>query len=233
MLTARISEDGLRMEFGGFVLLEGEEKGTFQPEAEGAKYELPLKARGNNGELGAKRQGTEAQPLTWPADFPENYDTLPLIKDGNKQLYVQRNGRLTADPYTDNTRRNVKRSVVTVEKQASAKRMYSQTIKDENIVWPDGNVRQIAIDIKANNPMTPEEFKAQKSQASQRRQATVAQQIVNQDSHFLIPSLIDKWKAQGKDAETISNLIETMGFTDGLAKLHGEKKYTDIPLPTA
>lgn len=222
----------------GFLILgfipEAQDKDGFTAEEAGNKYNVPLKARGENGELGLSRDTkknpvTEKNPLRWPADFAENYDALPLIKDGKSDLYVTATGKLTTEPYTDTSRRNIKSFVLKLDKQASPKRFYRTTIKDPELVWAeDGRVRKMAIEIKANDPVTPDEMAERKTQATQKRQATTAQQIVSKDTHLLIPPLINKWLAQRKDASTIYTLLESMEFLDGLKTLQAEGKFLEI-----
>lgn len=217
----------------GFIP-EAEDKDGFTAEEEGNKYFVPLKARGNDGVLGLSRDVkahpiTDKNPLRWPADFPADYDSLPLIKDGKSDLYVANTGKLTTEPYTDNSRRNIKSFVLKIEKQARPKRFYRTTIKDPELAWDeDGKVRKMAIEIKANDPVTPEEMAERKTQATQKRQATTAQQIVSKDTHLLIPPLIGKWQSQKKDPATIYTLLESMEFLDGLKTLQAEGKFLEI-----
>jgi len=204
----------------GFIPMEGED--GFGEETAGMEYTIPLKARGDSmGHLGLSDSGkqkvaqnktaAQKQSLVYPADFTSDYEDLSLLKDGNKQLYVKNDGTLTADPYHDNDRRRVKSFIVTVPRQASNKRMFNKTINDENIIWPDGKVRRIAMEIKANDPMSPEEFREKKLQATSKRQQTSVAQIVQNDAAKLTAPLISKWRAAGKDNATIRTLLESMG----------------------
>lgn len=226
---ATLSGDKKGIVLTAFLPFDGDE--GFTEEAEGNSYEVPLKARGDNGVLATTRENIETakkNPLKFPADFPPAYDTLPVIKDGKKDMYVVSDGRLTTDPYVDENRRNIKSVIVKMPRQASAKRTYGTRINDANIVWPDGMIRKLAIDIKANNPQTPEDFEASKSQATQKRQATVARQIVESDSAMLIPPLIRKWQAGGKSTEVILVNLENMDLLEGLKELQSKGQFTDI-----
>ena len=197
----------------GFIPFEGED--GFSEEQEGNEYAIPLSARGVDGTLalsdaGKAKLASKKGNLEYPADFAENYMDLPLLKDGKSNLYVRHDGKLTTEPYVNNDRRNIKSFIVLLPKQATPKRTYGVRATPD-VVWPDGKLRKIMLDIKANNPMTREEFAAQKAQATQKRQATSVAQVVANDAGKLVAPLIAKWRAANKDNATIKTLLEGMG----------------------
>lgn len=213
----------------GFIPFDGDE--GFNDEKEGAKYSIPLTARGNNGDIStalsetgrrkfeankalAKDAKTYAR-LSWSAgDFAENYTEFPLIKDGMKQMYVTDRGTLTTDPYNDpDNKKSVKSFICLLPKQATANRTYGVRLTPD-WTWPDGRVRKLIIDIKANNPMTPEEAKEAKAQATQKRQATSVQAIVERDAATLVKPLVTRMLSEKKPLATIRTLITGM-FGEG------------------
>lgn len=218
-LTCMLSPDKKSLIILGNLPFDGEE--GFSEEAEGSSYFIPLKARGAEGLLHivSGKKASKTDPLTL-ADFGEFdsmgrnpvYAALPVIKDGKKDMYVRTDGSLTTDPYSDAFRRNIKKDVVQVPVQATPKRMYRVNVADKSLVWNDGKVRKLAIEIKANNPLTPEEFEATKSQASQRRQTTNVQRVLAEDSTVLANAVIARLVAQKKPNSAIRMVLEAQNL---------------------
>jgi hypothetical protein len=48
---------------------------------------------------------------------------------------------------------------------------FSKRVTDASVIFPDGKIRTVAIDLKANNPLTPEEFEATKTAATTTRKS--------------------------------------------------------------
>lgn len=117
------------------------DNGGFYGEKAGSKYSVPVKARDAENKL---------------------------LKDGDSQLYMLLDGGTTTAPFMADGR-TVRAEVATEAKQATPHNDFSKTITDENVVWPDGNIRAINISLKANNPQTVEEYKASKAAASANR----------------------------------------------------------------
>lgn len=134
---------------------------NFPPEAEGNKYEIPVKARSVDGTTLADVQG-------------EDYEDLELlVNPAGEQLYVNKDLTLTTDPWLANGR-DLKPTSMAIAKQASSKTSKRLKIINPEIVWPDGNMRTIKLDIKANAPTLPADYIASKQQAGvSRSQASV------------------------------------------------------------
>lgn len=218
-ISVRLADDKKGLLISGLIPFDGEE--GFTEEAEGASYAIPLKARGADGVLhiatGKKPSKTHLLTLEDFGKFdsfgrnPE-YAALPVIKDGKKDMYVCNDGTLTTDPYSDAFRRNIKKHVIAVPVQATPKRTYGVRVADKSLVWPDGNVRKLAIDIKANNPMTPEEFEESKTQATQKRQATNVQRVLAEDQNVLAQAVIARLVAQKKPNSAIRMVLEAQNL---------------------
>lgn len=92
-----------------------------------------------------------------------------LIQDvqGN-QLYVMEDGTHTANPFLADGR-TVRPGVKTEERQATPKRILKKTVREPKVVFPDGNMRDLRVELKWNNPQTPQEFAATRAAASATR----------------------------------------------------------------
>jgi len=205
----------------GTIPFDGDE--GFDDEKEGLSYNVPLKARGNaEGKLFIKSgKVANKNTLLKLEDFgtfdpatgrnPE-YDALPVIKDGKKDMYVMYDGTLTTDPFSDAAGRNIKATVVKVPRKASDKRFFTKNIKDATLTWPDGKVRDLHIEIKANNAAPPEEYEARKAQATQRRQATNVATVLQQDSGLLADAVVKRMRSQNKPDAAIRMVLEAQGL---------------------
>ena len=192
-------------------LLSFDPKDGFGEETDGMTYAKPMVARGRDGKLGVIFQGDKVK---LPLEFAPDYTEQPILKDGTKYFYVRTNGTLTTDPFTDTTKRNIKKDVMSETKQATSKRRYNQNIPHvAELVWPDGKVRKFHIEIKANEPLTVEEVVEKKAQATQKRQATSVQAAVEKGDTVLVNAMIARAKASGKSLEAIVNMLETASLT--------------------
>jgi hypothetical protein len=125
-----------------FVPFEGE--GGFRAEKAGNKYSVPVKARDAEGKI---------------------------LKDGeDNTLYALTDGGTTATPFEADGR-TIRKGVQTEQRQATSHMDFSKRVTDASVIFPDGKIRTVAIDLKANNPLTPEEFEATKTAATTTRKS--------------------------------------------------------------
>lgn len=139
---------------------------AFTDEKTGREYDVPLAARGNDGVLAG-------QVVDGKFVAAEDYRDFPLIKNTDKkQLYVCADGQLVAD-YKD-AHGNKLAYILLEPRQASDWMQFARTVKNPDILFPDGKMRQLRVTIKANNAMDAAEFKqAQTSANLKRSQASV------------------------------------------------------------
>lgn len=133
----------------------------FSKEKAGASYDIPLKARSADG---ANLYDVNA----------DDYDEQEILTNpAGETLYVNKDHTLTTDPWLANGR-DLKPTSLAVPKQATSWTGKNFKIVAPEIVWPDGNMRNISVKVKANAPQLPEEYLASKQAAgAQRAQATV------------------------------------------------------------
>jgi hypothetical protein len=183
----------------------------FAEEKDGMTYDKPQVARGTDSKLGVTFAGNKVK---LPLEFAENYADLPILKDGKQYFYVKMDGTLTVDPYTDASKKTIKKGIVLETRQATPKRRYSQNVPHTaELIWPDGKVRKFHFEVKANEPLTPAEAADKKSQATQKRQATSVQAAVEKGDAVLVNAMIVRAKSSGKSLEAIVNMLETAGLT--------------------
>jgi len=136
----------------------------FPKESEGNKYDIPLKARSLDG-------------ATLYDVTAEDYEEQDLLTNpSGEQLYVNRDMTLTTDPWLPDGR-TLKATAIAIPKQASSKTSKRLKVLNSEIVWPDGKMRAIRVDVKANNPQLPSEFLASRAAAGAARTQATATRI--------------------------------------------------------
>lgn len=179
----------------------------FAAEKKGLAYKVPVKARGQNGKC-------TATVVNGVLTFPPTYGNDDLLKDGEgNQLYVNKDGSLEDWPWSGTDKRSeVKATVYAEDMQATPHTDFSKTIFVDNVTWPDGKFRKIALNLKCNNPVTADEWEQQKTQATQKRQASAVATVAdNQDT--LARAMFRAWSGKGKDWATIKVLFEASETT--------------------
>lgn len=85
------------------------------------------------------------------------YADFSAEKDGNKYtVYI--------DPESGKTVPEGTAGAVADDRQATAHRDFRKSITNPEVVWPDGKIRTLSIRLKANDPMTPAEYQADKAE---------------------------------------------------------------------
>jgi hypothetical protein len=75
------------------------------------------------------------------------------------------------------------------EQQATPHRDLKTRFTNPELVWPDGKIRQLAIQLKANNPMLPEEFEQRKNESVARTAATALKRLSAADRAKVLADL--------------------------------------------
>lgn len=150
---------------------------SFGKEREGSSYAVAVKARGENGRVAHFEPTTDEDGSQ---SLPDSYTVLPLIKNAaGEQMYVRKDWTLGSDPYVPGSRRQVADEFISLAQKATDWSSLDLKIVNPELIWPDGRFRTLALSIKANNALLPEEFEAQAAQGVQKRQLTKISSIDN------------------------------------------------------
>jgi hypothetical protein len=114
-------------------------------------------AKGVNGlELVPVKEGDKIVGITFNGPIP--FDAFTDEKEGSEfTVYVDGEGKTVRNPTQEQIDSG---EVMADDRQATPHRDLRKRYTNAEIIWPDGKIRTIAVQLKANAPVTPEEFAA-------------------------------------------------------------------------
>lgn len=143
--------------------------GGFSAQKDGNKWLQPVKARDAEGNLlKGGSDGKQQLFIVTKGKEPLHYRAL----DGT---IASCTGSTGTEPYTDATKRSIKPEYMTEQRQATPHIDASLSVTPSDFVWPNDNmVRDIRVEVKANNPRTLEAFNAEGEKKAATRGKTKA-----------------------------------------------------------
>lgn len=142
----------------------------FGEEVAGAKYTQPVKARSAattdnpNGEILKDADGNTLYEMEDGSHTATPFQADGRTLRGYKMPASGKGWQVRGDKPANETAK-------ADHKQATPKMTVGKRITDASAIWPDGKIRTLAIDLKANAPQTPEEFEASRTAATTTRKS--------------------------------------------------------------
>lgn len=140
------------------------DEGGWAAEKDGTRYFVPVKARSKEKDENG----------LFPLLVDANGEQLYAMTDGTnvpKAEVLQLDGRtvLNRHPKTGDVLNPNKPAPLIEWKQATPHMDFRKRVVDDTVLFSDGKMRDLQIQVKANNPQTPEEFRESRKAATKTR----------------------------------------------------------------
>lgn len=152
-----------------------------------------------------------------PKVNPKNAFSLVPAMEGNRMVGLALNGIIPFDAFSDEREGNEYEvwinaatgkvvsnptdeqkdsgEVIRDARKASEHRDLRKNFSNAEIIWPDGKVRDISFRLKANNPLTPEEYAEAVQASTTKRAATTIKNLDKAGKQALMAQLAAELEA--------------------------------------